>query len=195
MERVGAEMIIVPVERGIFAKRNSRKNVAWVEEFSGKRVVLVSGAPKLSEAFSSPRRLLIPVLDEFHPEVFALAGALTSSSHIPDVDVVAAKVIRIPQTVPLYSTYRPESLVDPSKELSFLRAFSGLPVLRRLSAKVLLVRDSSRDLVGFAEDRRIDLIVLKGDWAANRHGFLAKTERRIAAKASCTVAVLLSSNR
>jgi magnesium-transporting ATPase (P-type) len=195
MERVGSEMIVVPVKRGIFARRNSRKNAAWVEELSGKRVVLVSGPPKPTEALERPRRLLIPVLDEFHPEVFALAGALTSSSHIPDVDLVAAKVVRIPQTVPLYSTYRPESLVDSRKELSFLRAFSGLPVLRRLSARVLLVRDSSRDLIGFADERRIDLIVLKGDWAASRHGFLAKTERRIAAKASCNVAVLLSSNR
>jgi hypothetical protein len=84
--------------------------------------------------------------------------------------------------------------VDSDKELSFLKAFSGLPLLRRLSARVLLVRDSSRDLIDFAEERRIDLIVLKGDWAASRHGFLAKTERRIAAKASSCVAVLLSSS-
>ena len=193
-DRIGAEMIVLPVSRDVFANRTTRKTVGWIEEFSGKRVVLVTVPSKRSRALEHPRRLLIPILERFHPEVFALAGALTSASHIPDVDVVAARVIRMPPTVPLYSTFRPESLVDSDKELSFLKAFSGLPLLRRLSARVLLVRDSSRDLIDFAEERRIDLIVLKGDWAASRHGFLAKTERRIAAKASSCVAVLLSSS-
>jgi hypothetical protein len=110
------------------------------------------------------------------------------------VDVVAARVIRMPPTVPLYSTFRPESLVDSDKELSFLKTFSGLPLLRRLSARVLLVRDIAKDLVSFADERRVDMIVLKGEWALSRHGFLAKTERRIAAKASSYVAVLLTSD-
>jgi magnesium-transporting ATPase (P-type) len=192
-DRIGAEMIVVPVKRDVFADRTARKTVGWIEELSGKRVVLVSGPSRPSRILEPPRRFLIPVLDEFHPEVFALVGALTSASNIPDVDVVAARVIRIPQTIPLYSTYRPESLVDSEKELSFLKTVSGLPLLRRLSARVLLVRDIAKDLVVFADERRVDMIVLKGDWAASRHGFLAKTERRIAAKASSYVAVLLSS--
>jgi magnesium-transporting ATPase (P-type) len=194
-DRIGAEMIVVPVKRDVFGDRTAQKMVGWIEELLGKQVVLVSGPSKPSRAQEHPRRLLIPVLDEFHPEVFALAGALTSASHIPDVDVVAARVIRMPPTVPLYSTFRPESLVDSDGELSFLKALSGLPLLRRLSSRVLLVRDTAKDLVSFADERRVDLIVLKGDWAASRHGFLAKTERRIAAKASSYVAVLLSSGR
>jgi len=192
-DRMGSEMIVLPVSRDVFAGRTSRRTVGWIEEFSGRRVVLVAGPSRPSLALEPPNRLLIPILDDFHPEVFALAGALTSASHIPDVDVVAARVIKMPPTVPLYSTFLPESLVDSDKELSFMKTLSGLPLLRRLSARVLLVRDSSRDLINFAEERRVDLIVLKGDWAASRHGFLPKTERRIAAKASCYVAVLLSS--
>jgi magnesium-transporting ATPase (P-type) len=194
-ERVGAEMIVVPVARNVFARRNSRRSVAWIEEFSGKRVVLLSGPSRAAKLSDRPRRLLIPVLDEFHPEVFALAGALTSSSRVPDVDVVAAKVIRIPPSVPLYSTYRPESLVDTAKELSFLNAFSGLPILGRLNPRVLLVRDISRDVVAFAESRRVDMIILRGDWARSHHGFLAEKERKIAANASSQVAVLLPPSR
>jgi hypothetical protein len=192
-ERAGAEMIVVPVRRNVFAKSSNRRSVGWIEEFSGKRVVLVSGPSERPDNLEPPRRLLIPVLDEFHAEVLALAGALTSSSRIPDVDIVAAKVIRMPPTVPLYSTYRPESLVDSEKELSFLKTISGLPLLRRLSARVLLVRDISRDLLQFAEEKRVDMIILRGDWAASRHGFLPKRERIVAAKASCSVAVLLPS--
>jgi Ca2+-transporting ATPase len=190
-DRVGAEMIVVPVRRGVLANRRAGKRTDWISELSGKRVVLVSGPSKQPMALEPSRRLLIPVLDEFHPEVFALAGALTSSSRVPDVDVVAAKVIKIPPTIPLYSTYRPESLVDTDRELSFLKPVSGLPILRRLSARVLLVRDVSRDLVEFAEQRRVDMILFRGDWAAGRRGFLTKNERRIAANARSYVLVLL----
>lgn len=193
-DRLGAEMIVLPVTRDVFARRTTRKKVGWIEEFSGKRVVLVAGPSRPSRAQEHPRRLLIPVLDEFHPEVFALAGALTSGSHVPDVDVVAARVVKMPQSVPLYSTFRPESLVDTERELSFLKPLSGLPLLRRLSARVLIVRDSSRDLIDFAEERRVDIMLLNGDWAQSRHGFLGKTERRIAAKTPSYVAVLLSSS-
>lgn len=190
-DRVGAEMIVVPVRASMFTNRRARKRMSWVSEISDRRVVLVS-APKERKATIEPiRRLLIPVLDEFRPDVFALAGALTSSAMIPDVDVVAAKVIKIPQSVPLYSTYRPESLVDSKEELSFLKPISGLPMLRRLSARVLLVRDISRDLVEFANEKRVDMILFKGDWAETRRGFLTEKERRIAAHAPSYVLVLL----
>jgi magnesium-transporting ATPase (P-type) len=190
-ERVGAEMMIVPVRRGLFTSRKMRKRANWLSEFSDRRVVLVSGSMKQPAPLEPIRRLIIPVLDEFHAEVFALAGALTSSAKIPDVDVVAAKVIRIPPTIPLYSTYRPESLVDGEQELSFLKSVSGLPILRSLSTKILLVRDVSRDLVQFAEERRADLILFRGDWTAIRRGFLTEKERKIAANTSTPVLVLL----
>jgi hypothetical protein len=186
---------MLPVSRDVFAGRNSRKKFGWIEEFSGKRVILVSGPPKRISAMERPHRLLLPVLDEFHPEPFVLAGALTSSSPFPDVDVVAARVIEIPQTIPLYSTYRPESLVDAEEELSFLKIIRGLPRLHRLSSRVLLVRNTVGDLVDFAEKRRVDLIILRGDWSESRHGFLPKRERRIAAKAHCAVAVMMPSTR
>lgn len=192
-ERVGAEMIVLPVRRGLFTSRKARKRASWLSELSDKRVVLVSGPTKRPVTLEPIRRLLIPVLDEFHAEVFALAGALTSSAKMPDVDVVAAKVIRIPPTIPLYSTYRPESLVDSEHELSFLKSVSGLPILRHLSAKVLLVRDVSRDLVQFAEERRADMILFRGDWSAIHRGFLTETERKIAANAPTRVLVLLPS--
>lgn len=190
-DRVGAETVVVPISRGLFTSRRARKRAEWISELSDNRVMLVSGPIQKPAKLELVRRILIPVLDEFHPEVFALAGALTASAKIPDVDVVAAKVIRIPQTVPLYSTYRPESLVDTDRELAFLKTVGGLPIVRRLSAKVLLVRDVSRDLVEFANERRADMILLRGDWTASRRGFLNKRERKIAANTSASVLVML----
>jgi hypothetical protein len=183
-------MIVIAIGPEAFVRRRSRV-FEWLEELSGKRVVLVTSPSKGAPSSAAPVRLLIPVLDEFYPEVLALAGALTSSSRVPDVDIVAAKVIEMPATVPLYSTYRPESLVDSTKELSFLRMVSGLPLLGRLSARVVLVRNISRDLALFTEERRIDMIILRGDWVAIKRGFLSKKERELVARAPCRVAVLV----
>jgi len=190
---MGVELIVLPIRREVFTSRRARRRFDWISEFSGKRVVLVSGPSEQPSAREPTRRILIPILEEFYPEVFALAGALTSFSRIPDVDVVAAKVVKIPATIPLYSTYRPESLVDTERELSFMKAVSGLPILRRLSARVLLVRNVSRDLVEFAEQRRVDMILFRGVWTESHRGFLTKKESRIAANAPRYILVLLPS--
>ena len=131
------------------------------------------------------------MLEEFQPEPFDLAASLTATATFPAVDVVVAKVIRIPQIVPLYSTYRPESLIDEERELSFLRALRSRPILRLLTPKILMVRDVGKDLVAFAEERGIEAILLAGRWEASRHGFLSKDEREVALKAKGTVVVIL----
>lgn len=188
-ERVGAEMVVVSVNREAFSGR--KKSANWIKELSGRRLVLVSGPQTTSTKPERPHRLLIPVLEEFHAEPFALAGALTASSNIPDVDVVAARFIEMPPTIPLYSTYRPESLVDMTKELSFLKVLGGLPILDRLTARVVLVRNTARDLMEFAEKRRVDLIVLSGSWSRGGMGFMSKRERVVAAKSTCRVAIMI----
>lgn len=189
-DKTGSQTIVVPVLRDSLATRRGRRSLAWMEELRGKSVLLIS-QPGTGVPRGRPRRILLPVLDEVHPEAFALAGALTASSHMPDVDVVAAKVIRMPPTIPLYSTYRPESLVEPEKELSFLKLFRGLPLLGRLTPKIVLVRNITRDLLQFAEDRRTDLIILKGDWDMLSRGFLSKKELAVAAKAPGWVAIVI----
>jgi len=188
-ERVGAEMVVVSVDRETFSGR--KKSTSWIKELSGRRLVLVSGPRTTSTKPERPHRLLIPILEEFHAEPFALAGALTASSNVPDVDVVAARFIEMPPTIPLYSTYRPESLVDTTKELSFLKVLGGLPVLDRLTARVVLVRKTERDLMEFAENRRVDLIVLSGSWSRGGMEFMRKMERVIAAESTCKVAVII----
>lgn len=63
--------------------------------------------------------------------------------------------------------------------------------MRLLTPKILMVRDIGRDLVGFAEERDIEAILLAGRWEASRHGFLSKDEREVALKAKGTVVVIL----
>jgi len=179
------------VDSEVFSGGPLKRREGWLMDLRKRRVILVRGPGKIPGAPSSLRRILIPVLDEFRPEPFDLAASLTATSTFPAVDVVAAKVIKVPQIVPLYSTYRPESLIDQERELSFLKALRSRPIMRLLTPKILMVRDIGRDLVTFAEERDIEAVLLAGRWEASRHGFLSKDEREVARKAKGTVVVIL----
>jgi len=193
LKETGSDTIVLPVEPGVLSgKRRAIREIKWIEEFSHKKVVLVGG---LTEPSGPPLhrtpRILIPVLRTFHSGPFELAEALTADAIFPDVDVVAAKIVEIPQSVPLYSIYKPESFVDAEKELSFFKSLREGAFLRRIRPLVLLVRETGRDLVYFATQRNVEVIVMEGDWTAKRHGFLAKQERGIAMRAECTILVTM----
>ena len=194
-ERTKAETIVVPVDAEVFARGRAQRKERWLSDLRKRRVILVRGPGPVVRAPPRLRRLLIPVLEEFRPEPFDVAASLTAASSFPAVDVVAAKVIRIPQIVPLYSTYRPESLIDQDRELSFLKALRARPIMRLLTPKVLMVRDIGRDLVDFADERDVEAILLAGRWEAIRHGFLSKDEREVARKARGAVVIILLAGR
>lgn len=194
-ERTKAETIVIPVDADIFAGGAKRRRAAWFTDLGKRKVILVRGPATTSGVEPRLRRLLIPVLEDFQPEPFDLAASLTASSTFPAVDVVAAKVIKVPQIVPLYSTYRPESLIDPDRELSFMKTLRSRPIMRLLTPKILMVRDIGRDLVEFAEERDIEAILLSGRWEEAHHGFLSKDERAVAVKARGAVVVILPAAR
>jgi magnesium-transporting ATPase (P-type) len=182
-----ADTILIPVAWDPFP----RSVPPWLEDLSGLRVILVRSPPR-EDAPLWPHRILIPVLEEFHQEPFDLAAAFTASAVVPEVDVVAARVIQVPPIVPLYSTYRPESLVDADRELSFLRSVRNLTSLRFLRSSVVMVRQVGRDVVDFARERDVDTIILAGDWRWRRQGFLGKAEREIAENAHGTILIVIA---
>ena len=181
-EKMKIDMVAIPAERRVFTLHRGRRVAGWIREFSGTKVLLISAAPKSVYTGERPRRLLLPVFEELHPEVFLIADALTSSSAIPDVNVVASKIMMMPADIPLYSIYRPESLVDAEKEASFAKG-----------GKVLHAHNLGKGLIEFAGERQTDMIILRGDWAASDRGFLNKRDRKIVSKAPCSAAVLLPS--
>jgi hypothetical protein len=193
INEIGADTLVVPIERNALAKRGRlKKKYSWLNEFSDIRLILVAPA-KEKAGYKKPRgyRILVPVLKTFHMEPFEIASNLSQNPIIPDVDVIAAKVVEMPAITPLYSIYRPDSLIDKNKEFSFLTKLRGLPLLKTITSKVLLVHNTVRDLVSFIEDRKVDIVLMGGDWSAKRHGFITKEEREIIARAQCTVAVIL----
>jgi Ca2+-transporting ATPase len=187
-----AARIVVPVPRQVFAGRHpALRAIEWLNEFRNRRVDLVGDWLATPIPLDHGPRILIPVLSEFQGEPFDLAESLTAGTNFPDVDVVAAKVVELPQIVPMYSVYRPESLVDVKSELSIFKSLPKWAIIRRIQPMVLLVREAGKDLTKFAEDRNVDLIIMEGRWSARSRGFLPKKERRIALRSTCTVVVAL----
>ena len=181
-ERATAGTVVIPVERAGVTRGVPR----WLSDLRGVRLVLVRPSP--TGAVGWPRRVLIPVLEEFDRGPFDVAAALTAASVVPEIDVVATRVIRIPPIVPLYSTYQADGLVDERRELSFLQRVRNLASLR---SSILLVRDVGRDVAEFSKDREVDTIIVAGDWNESRHGYLHRDERGIVARSACTVLVTL----
>jgi Ca2+-transporting ATPase len=194
IKETDAQTLVLPMEREVLqGNRKAIRMYDWLRKFDNIRVLLVSAPKTATEARKRRQlRILIPVLHKFHKETFELASQLTENSVVPDVDVVAARVVEMPEITPLYSYYKPESLVDKDREMSFLGSLKGLPLLKILHSKVLIVKRTERDLMAFIEDRGVDLMILGGDWNAMNRGFLTTEDRAIASRAKCTVVVALT---
>jgi len=120
-----------------------------------------------------------------------LSGSLTSSSVIPNVDIIAVKVIEFPPNVPLYSLYYPESLIIKSGELPILRRPSLRALHRYITPLTLYVKDVSHGIANFVVERKVHMIIMEGYWVARRNGFLSKEERKFAKTVPCSIVVTL----
>jgi nucleotide-binding universal stress UspA family protein len=193
IDGTGADTIVVPVDRKALSRGRPADAIGWASEFQDKRLLLVSGPKKGSRAPSRLLyRILIPVLGEFHNGPFELAERLTAGSVIPDVDVVAARVLEMPRTGSLYSIYRRESLAIDDSQLSFVRTRIRRPLRKLIHPTVLLVRNIGSDIARFAREREVDLIIMEGRRDAGRQGLLSREEAAIAARAGCTVVVVIA---
>ncbi len=171
--------IVVPVSRRILRGAAPQ----WLEALSPFEVVLVAPRRTEPEIVLWPSRLLIPVFGEFHPDPFDVATALSADSVVPNVDVVATRVIEVPRTAPLYSIYTPqgheEGPLSPAAQQE-LSIFERVRVghLGKLRTNLLLVRNERRDVLAFAKERQIDAILLHGN-APGRY-LLDSSDRSVA---------------
>jgi magnesium-transporting ATPase (P-type) len=192
-EKTQAETIIISVPRDVFyGGHHTAQFIKWIEKIPNKKIILISNPTKLIEPRHPPFRVLIPVLHEFHEEPFNLTKVLTAHAPIPDVDIIAAKVIEFPSSVQLYSRFYPESMVVKSGEFSILRRSSVKALRRHITPLTLYFQDISRGIAHFVEERKIDMIIMEGDWSEKKNGFLKKAERKIVKKAQCSIIVTLT---
>jgi Ca2+-transporting ATPase len=195
-DKTRADTIIISVPRSVFyGGRHTAQFIKWIEKFSNKKIILISSPIKFIEPHHQSFRILIPVLHEFHEEPFNLTALLTAHSAIPDVDIIAAKVTEFPPNIQLYSRYYPESMTVKSREFSILRRPSVQKLKKSITPLTLFVQDISRGIANFVEERKIDMIIMQGDWSERKHGFLKKAEHKIVKKAQCSIIVTLTRPR
>lgn len=157
-----------------------------------KRLVLVETPHEGVTLPKNPKRIFIPVLRETHPDPFIIAAALTSSASVPDVEIIVAKIIDLPPTVPLDAVETSQSLRKEERDFSFFTSLAIKTLGRLFTPKILPVREVGNDVAQFIKDKGIDVIVMYSTRETGFYSFLTKNEYEIVSKSPCVVLVTLA---
>lgn len=159
------------------------------------KVVLVE-TPKAGLAIpKNPSRIVIPVLaEELNPRAFILAGALTSSASVPDVEILVTKVVHLPPSVPLDAVAIPQIFRREEQEFSSAIANYIHSLGRLLTPRILPVRKVGEDVSSYAADIGADLIILSTGKTGHRR-LLPHDEYEIVRRAPCIVLVVVARSK
>ncbi len=158
---------------------------------SPTRVVLVETPQQGVTIPKNPKRILIPVLKEQHPDPFIIAAALTSSASVADVEITAAKVIELPPTLPLDAIDTVQSLRAEERDFSYLTSLAIKTLGRFINPKILPVREVGGDVAQYVKDKGIDVLVMFSRRETGFYSFLTKDEYEVVSKSPCVVIVTL----
>lgn len=153
------------------------------------RVVLVETPQAGVEIPRNPKRILIPVLKEQHPDPFIIAAALTSSASVADVEITAAKIFSLPPTVPLDAVEMALPLRKEEREFSSFTSFAIKTLGRLISPKILPVREVGNDVAQFLREKQIDVLVMYSNRETGFYSFLTREEYEIVRRSPCVVIV------
>ncbi len=162
-----------------------------VARSSQTRVVLVETPQQGVAIPQNPKRILVPVLKEQHPDPFIIAAALTSSASVADVEITAAKIISLPPTLPLDAVEMATPLRQEERDFSYLTSFAIKALGRFINPKILPVRDVGEDVSRFISDKGIDVLVMFSKKETGFYSILTKDEYDIIRKSPCVVIVAL----
>ena len=173
-----------PLFRELFGRVSDR-----VSRTSPSRVVLVETPQVGVEIPKNPRRILVPVLKEQHPDPFIIAAALTSSASVADVEITAAKIFSLPPTVPLDAVEMALPLRKEERDFSSFTSLAIKTLGRLINPKILPVREVGTDVAEFIKDKRIDILVMYSDRETGFYSFLTRDEYEIVRRSPCVVIV------
>ncbi len=194
-EELDAQAIVMAAHReGLFRELLGRVS-DHVARYSRRRVILVESPREGVLIPRMPRRILVPVLKEFHPDPFIVAAALTSSASSPEVEMIAAKVIPLPPTLPLEAVATLNELKKEEKEFSLFTSMAISSLGRFFNPKILPVRDIGSDVASFVRERGIDLIVMHSSRRTGFYSFFTRDEYEIVSRSPCVVLVTLPDTR
>jgi nucleotide-binding universal stress UspA family protein len=187
----GAQAVVMSAHREALFRELFGRVSDHVARASKTRVVLVETPQAGVTIPKNPKRILIPVLKEQHPDPYIIAAALTSSASTADVEITAAKIFELPPTVPLDAVDTAYSLRKEEREFSHFTSFAIKTLGRLINAKIVPVREVGADVAQFAKDKGIDVIVMFSKRETGFYSFLTKDEYEIVSKSPCVVIVTL----
>jgi nucleotide-binding universal stress UspA family protein len=193
-ESKGAQAIVMSAHREPLFRELFGRVSDHVARHSKKKVILVETPQEGITVPKRPKRILIPVLKEQHPDPYIIAAALTSSASVPDVEITAAKIIELPPTTPLDAVETARSLRLEERDFSYFTSLAIKTLGRLFTPKILPVREAGRDLAEYVRERGVDIIVMYSSRSTGFYSFLTKQEYEIVSKSPCVVLVTLSSN-
>lgn len=202
IDEVSAAIVKVATDKAAQAIVMSSHREALFRELFGRvsdhvargsktRVVLVETPQAGVTIPQHPKRILIPVLKEQHPDPYIIAAALTSSASAADVEIAAAKIIELPPTVPLDAVDMAYSLRKEEREFSHFTSFAIKTLGRLINAKILPVREVGTDVAQYVKDKGIDVLVMFSGRETGFYSFLTRDEYEIVSKSPCVVIVTL----
>lgn len=159
---------------------------------STRRVVLVETPREGVTIPHNPKRILIPVLKEQHPDPYILAAALTSSASAADVVITAAKIIELPPTVPLDAVETVNTLRKEERDFTYFTSLAISTLGRFINLKILPVREVGNDVARFVADQNVDVLVMYSARETGFYSFLTKDEYDLVSKSPCVVVVTVS---
>ena len=185
----GAQAIVMSAHREPLFRELFGRVSDHVSRVSSTKVVLVETPQQGVEIPKMPKRILVPVLREQHADPFIIAAALTSSATSVDAEITAAKIIELPQTLPLDAFEVAQPLRKEEREFSSFTSFAIKSLGRLINAKILPVRDMGEDVASYIRENKIDMLVMFSKRETGFYSFLTKDEYEIVRKSPCVVVV------
>jgi nucleotide-binding universal stress UspA family protein len=186
-----AQAIVMSAHREALFRELLGRVSDHVARTSPTKVVLVETPQEGVTIPDKPKRILIPVLKEEHPDPFVVAAALTSSASAAEVEITAAKVFLLPPTLPLDAVDTALPLRKEEREFSTFTSFAMKTLGRLISPKIVPVREVGSDIAQFVRDRGVDVLVMFSGRETGFYSFLTRDEYEIVKKSPCVVVVTL----
>ncbi|MDG6902947.1 MAG: universal stress protein [Nitrososphaerota archaeon] len=204
VEEVARALVQTATEKGAQAVVMSAHREPLFRELFGRvsdhvgrtcpaRVVLVETPQAGVEVPKNPKRILVPILKEQHPDPFIIAAALTSSASVADVEITAAKIFSLPPTIPLDAVEMAMPLRQEERDFSSFTSLAIKTLGRFINPKILPVREVGSDVAQFIKDKQIDILVMFSNRETGFYSFLTKDEYEIVRKSPCVVIVTVPS--
>ena len=186
VERRQCQLIVMSAHREAFFTELFGRVSDRVVKISRTPVILIETPRDGMVIPDSPRRMLIPVLyEKFIPGPFIIASALTSTASAPDIEIIAARIVEIPPTLPLEAAITSSEMKDAERSFSLMVSTAIKSLGRLFSPRILPVRNVGFDVAEYSKDESIDILILSSSGRSGYGKLLKKAEYEIVKKAPC----------